>query len=377
MSNGLAKQKTFTLPNGKRVESPTFFFSAVEGTEKYLKPYYKLDRVLISAFSMLYSKTKHGTKFRKLNPEWTSQKLVKHDDDAVTFMDSGGFSFINREMTLDPSYLIKFYDIINPDMAAILDYPFPNQRQNINKKRWEVTLKNTEIMFNERGTHNLMPVLHLDTFEGAKRHITQLEELFKRLGIDNGFDYMAIGSLVRMHPYSTRPGDYPNQIIQTFKYIRKKFPESFIHAFGGGTFTKLFNFYYLGANSVDSCSWKLSSINGQLSHPRSTKTFQASARNKHYTPDNLKFLQECKCPLCQTYDLETLHELYACENKEGANNRAVHNYGVTLNLVKTIKRAIHQEKLEPLMTKIFMNDTKNMFHRAKKTLHERSFGDMF
>jgi tRNA-guanine family transglycosylase len=372
LTNGLAKRKVFTMPNGKTIETPIFLFGALKSLEKYIKPYAEIDKVLISSYPILCN----GTKVKKIDNEWTTKKFIDHDDNAFIFLDSGGYSFTNKHISITPQNLIDLYKVLKPDIGAILDLPFSSKlslEANC-QQRWKITLANTEYMYKNRENINLCTVLHGGSFEQVKRNVIELKRMFKRLKIDNGFDNIALGSVTEFSFYST----FANSIVKMLLYLRKEFPDAFLHMFGVNSFIKLLNCYYLGVDSIDSATWRIASVYGDIYLPNSIKRHKASLKRYTFTEKEKELLKKCNCPICKDSNVDDVLKRFDMGGTNDGTARALHNYWIVLKFKSFIDKLIKEEMLESYIDKLlFKTQKNNMYKYTKKLMDIKKLSDYY
>ena len=246
--------------NNKKLETPSLWLGHLMDHKPKLWKTSKLDNLMVNAYFIL----KKASTYNKIVDMGIHKYL---DYDGLVMMDSGGYLFQKKEeMDLDPLKVLDLYENSRPDIGVVLDHPFdPNSSNLINKKRWDITLKNTAIMIESNSKVPLMPVIHgysLNELEKACSDIKKIDDDPKLIGL---------GSLVPLI-FSTTAGskrfpDCMQFVMQSVKLIRREFPDAMIHAFGIGSTLTMHLMYSVGTDSLDSTGWRIKAAYGMIQLP--------------------------------------------------------------------------------------------------------------
>jgi len=344
--------------NGKKVDTPVFWLGHVLGGVPRPWKEFEVETLIVNACDILQKK--------KANHEICCKGIHNYlDYKNLILMDSGGFLFQKKELIdVDPLEIINLYENCKPDLGVILDHPLnPKASKSGNLKRWNSTLKNTEIMFENQGKVELMPVVHGYTFEDLKNACDDLKNL-----IDNP-KAVGLGSLV---PLLFRNGsskhfkDGLKFVVDAVQLVREEFPDSFLHVFGVGSTKTMHLMYALGADSIDSIGWRLKAAYGTIQLP-GVGDRHVKSRNNGRPSLNEKeklLLAQCECPVCYNKNLDerldTLDGLF--------QSRAMHNAWLFKK-----EQELYHEKLLANQTLQFLDKrlSKGIFSKAFNHLIEK------
>ena len=242
--------------------------------------------------------------------------------DGLIMMDSGGFLFQKKEeLNIDPSTILELYEKAKPDIGVVLDHPLdPMQSDNINKKRWESTLKNTEYMIDNNGKIALMPVLHGYNFKDLRNACEEIKK------INDDPQLVGLGSLVPLIFNTKGASRFDNRlkfVIDAIKLIRQEFPNALLHTFGVGSAKTMHLMYSLGVDSLDSTGWRIKAAYGTIQLPGVGDRHPVSRNNGRpcLSYKEKKILELCECPSCQNRTIDERIKLL----NEDFKSRALHN----------------------------------------------------
>lgn len=196
-------------------------------------------------------------------------------------LDSGGFNFQKHaDINIKPLDVFNLGIDFGVDVSVVLDHPFlPKSEDKERSIRWENTLENTRIMFNEFTFRNgnlpigfeLMPVLHGHDTETLKRC---REDIVNTWGGDPPI--VGIGSLAPLARNGSK-----RMVIDILCTARQLFPDAHIHCFSLGSAMLMLFAFYCGADTVDSQTWILSAAFKNVQLPGFPWTrFSAREREK-------------------------------------------------------------------------------------------------
>jgi tRNA-guanine family transglycosylase len=265
---------------------------------------------MVNAYEILQNNSAN-TKIREIGiHEYTKFK-------GLITIDSGGFLFMSKKtIDITPKIILELYEKSKPNFGVILDHPLnPSLPNEINKKRLSKTLQNTKKMLQSKQSSNpeLMPVIHGYDTKTIKDYVKKLNKI-------GDFNIYGIGSLVPS-VFNTKGASGIYNAVKIVSYIRKLLPTKTIHVFGIGSTVTMHIMFYAGADSIDSSSWRSKAAFGAIQLPGLGDRY-ITPRKRHKTypqlkNDELKLLEECKCPICKKNGVEGL--------KRSFTLRALHN----------------------------------------------------
>ncbi len=300
-----------TILNGK--PEPWVYFRE-QGKEK------NIQGLMINAYEIIKS-IKHKQKI------FDSNIHAFLNFDGIVFMDSGGYLIQkNQDFEINLEEVVEIYKKTSPDLLASLDLPLgPNQNKTQRKFNIKKSLDNWGLMSQE--FNNIMPIIHGYTKEEIKHFcdclacydtpvigIGSLVPLIrsakktKKIGIESGF---AISN-----EYTTQ-----QFIIDSIKYVRKRFPDKFLHVFGIGSSSTMHLMFALGVDSIDSMGWRLKAAFGAIQLPKTGDRFilPSPARKNRPKLSKLEIEQfkKCNCGIHENNSLKKINDSFKL--------RAIHN----------------------------------------------------
>jgi len=235
------------------------FYVTLSGTRGFPKRY--IENVMVSAGSLWSSQ--RGKFIRRNPPEHTR-----------FFLDSGGFSLLNRYGDFPFSReeylgLIWHYE---PDYAATMDYPCePDINRKIylgsgeaskalrtNEERIKATVDNAVWLLEREvpAPTTIVPVIQGYTAEEYIRCI----DMYERRGVFEVADYFGIGSMCRRW----RTDDIAKLVVKLVNYVWSTHPHVKFHMFGLKLSALRHKAIYDRTHSVDSAAWSLNPKRGKL-----------------------------------------------------------------------------------------------------------------
>ncbi len=323
------------------------------------------------------------------------KKLVK--EGLFHKMDSGGFQLMKQQMKgekihkFNPKMVYKIQKAFFCDIGVTLDVPI-GTLGNENKKYINInkTIENFEKLlryYEKNDNFSILPVIHGHNFKmidyAIKRIRNVLNEPIKAVGI---------GSLVPMLKTvknSDNAGGKEN-FIRILLYLRKKLPNSFIHAFGvGGTMSYLA--YLCGIDSLDSTGWILKASRGVIQLPGISDRFlKKKSHSRPYLIENRsisgseeiinekKIFMECECPVCSKYrengkwnytDWIKKRNDFDKYTKESRMKRVIHNLWLYQNELKNIRKATINNNIIGFVEKRLQNSRyRSLFRKIKSEI---------
>ena len=339
--------------NNKKLDTPSLFLGHLMDHKPKLWETSKLDNLMVNAYFIL----KKASTYNKI-VEMGIHKYL--DYEGLVMMDSGGYLFQKKEeMDLDPLKVLDLYENYRPDIGVVLDHPFdPNSSNLINKKRWDITLKNTAIMIESNSKVPLMPVIHGYSLKELEKACSDIKK------IDDDPKLIGLGSLVPLI-FSTTAGskrfpDCMQFVMQSVKLIRREFPDAMIHAFGIGSTLTMHLMYSVGTDSLDSTGWRIKAAYGMIQLPGVSDRHVKTRNNgrRHLDIAEKRILAKCECPICNGKNIEERMDIL----DENFIPRAVHNAWVFKKEEEYFKDALKERNTRKFLDK-----------RLNKSYYSKSF----
>lgn len=257
------------------------------------------------------------------------------------FMDSGGFMLMKRSgSSVTPLEVLQLYKDARCDMGAVLDHPLdPMLSVDPNNKRWETTLINTSIMFQNRNELTLVPIVHGHSRNKLRKSCEQVKDIVGDVSI------IAIGSLVPLIRMKVLNGRFAQssfrRLVDCIQIVREMFPNAFMHVFGIGGASTMHLLFSLRVDSADSLSWRIKAGHGAIQLPGRGDRFLSDHGPKRRVIDKADkaLLDQCKCPICAGKDVS--HKIKVLDRNY--QDRAVHNAWVLLEEVRQFRQNLKRD----------------------------------
>jgi tRNA-guanine family transglycosylase len=314
-----------------KFEVPFLWFT--QSVRGYPRPWYffKIDGLMLNAYEIIRNKSL----VNHIKNEGI-HKYIKFND--LITMDSGGFLFMKRgEISITPEEIMNLYEESKPNFGVILDYPLtPNLPRDIMEKRLLKTIENIKRMLEVRRSTNpeIIPVIHGYDVEIIKYYVKKLQEVGE-------FNIYGIGSLVPS-VFNTKGIGGIHNVIKIVSFVRTLLPDKILHVFGVGSSITMHLMFYIGADSIDTTSWRIKAAFGAIQLPGvGDRHITPRKRHKHYptlSREEQKILDECECPACKREGLEGLIRSFTL--------RALHNAWVYQKEIEKARRLIKSGEYE-------------------------------
>lgn len=238
------------------------------------------------------------------------------------FLDSGAFTFARSKKCVDKERIKRVQEIIDPDKAVPLDYPFlPGTSPKQMKILWEETAMNILEWQETTRLREIAPVLHAWNASSLIKNILWLAK-----HVD--CEHVLIGTIVTPS-FSTYTGFFGDRqvsvknillILRTIQLL-KHYTDFKVHLTGFGSSPMTLHLAYLmGADSVDSAGYRRKAAYGKILLPGRGERYvgrgDATFGVKPLTAEDMKLLAECQCPVCRSSHEELWKDWKA---------RAIHN----------------------------------------------------
>lgn len=291
-------------------------------------------------------------------------------------VDSGGFALMGRrEQRWSMKEIERIYSQLPADILVSLDYPpSPNDNQITRKRLSQKTFRSLRRMRDFVSADRLMPVVHGHTVKEIERSCDEIKQLcpdVRQIGMGGLVPLICSGGLVRRFTYIRKDGatgDRGSWISDALDIVRQAFPTALVHAFGIGSATTAIGVLALGADSVDSLSWRRVANYGAILLPGRSERFptfrEERVRSRPVVRDeDVPLLMRCTCPYCRKVPSinERLVLLANCYK-----SRAIHNAWTVLAEVAEFRSAIQRGKARD-----FLKSRLSPVHRLYKPVMER------
>ncbi len=271
---------------------------------------------------------------------------------APVMMDSGGFKLLmSPSLHFDVWRAIDFFQKAKADITVTLDYPLSLVAgYEESRRRWRKTVANLARIRSVLPDLALMPVVHGLT-------LRQLENACQTIRKTVGEPtILGLGSLVPLvtarytngaFRYIRRDRSLGNEatfIADAIALIRDYFPKTFLHVFGIGSTTTALVVLALGADSIDSVSWRMKAAYGKIHLPGMSDRYlcqNRNGRNDHpaLNGNEKDLLRACRCPVCSGFSSFGRQAQHLESSFEA---RALHNASVLRSEIAELRGAIRR-----------------------------------
>jgi len=269
----------------------------------------------------------------------------------------------------------RLYSRLRADILVSLDFPpSPDDDQLTRDQLRKKSLRNLRRMCDFVLADHLMPVVHgytLSELERSCHGVADICPKVSQIGIGGLVPLICSGGLVRQFGYVRKDGTKGNRamwISDALQLVRQMFPEAFVHVFGIGSATTAIGVLSLGADSVDSLSWRRVANYGAILLPGCSERFPTARDGRVcsrpvVSRKEFSLVMQCECPACTRVMnvQERLKELAS-----SYTNRAVHNAWTVLSEVAKFRNAIQQNR-----TRDFLRSRLSPAHRLHQAVFER------
>jgi 7-cyano-7-deazaguanine tRNA-ribosyltransferase len=291
-------------------------------------------------------------------------------------VDSGGFALMRRRhLRWSMKEIERLYSRLRADILVSLDFPpSPDDDRLTRGQLRKKSLQNLRRMRDFVPADRLMPVVHgysLGELERSCYGVRDICSEVKQIGIGGLVPLICSGGLVRQFGYVRKDGtkgDRGMWISDALRLVRQMFPEAFVHVFGIGSATTAIGVLSLGADSVDSFSWRRVANYGAILLPGCSERFPMAREGRVrsrpvVSREEFSLLMKCKCPAC----MEVMNVKKRLEVLAGSySSRAVHNAWTVLSEVAKFRNAIQQNR-----TREFLTSRLTPAHRLYHPVFER------
>ncbi|MBE0657156.1 MAG: hypothetical protein IH602_05670 [Bryobacteraceae bacterium] len=220
----------------------------------------------------------------------------------------------------------------------------------------------------------LLPVVHGHSVREILEYCECVERIcgnVPQIAIGGLVPLMCSGSAFAAFSYIRTDGargDRSHWVGDSISLVRGCFPDSLIHVFGVGSATTAIAVLALGANSVDSMSWRRAANYGAILLPGRSERFPTARADRKpsrpvVSPTDVSLIAACLCPVCKSAAkaekrLRLLAECYT--------NRAIHNAWTVLSEVAKLRAALSAGEAETFVQSRLLKT-----HRLYKPVMER------
>ena len=392
-SDNLSRTGVITLKNKKKIETPINWIglSIAESVDFQYNAFKeaKITNFMSNVYDLKFQ-DKKGIRDKLIT------KLI--NSGLHHKIDSGGFQIMKQEIlgkkntNLTPEIAYEIQSNLSCDIGVVLDVPIGTSNDiKANYKKIDKTIQNFEkllkIYDTEVDTFLILPVVHGHSSEMLDYAINNIQNIIGEIP-----KALGIGSLVPMVKSIRNSGQTGGKknFINLLIHLRRKLPNTFIHAFGiGGTMAYLA--FLCGVDSIDSTGWILKASRGAIQLPGISDRFlQKKPHNRPYLVSNRKIrgtkreinevdlFMKCKCPVCSDYTIDgkwTKKDWYKKRgdfdqyNEESRMKRVIHNLWLYQNELNLIKKSIRKNNLKSFIGKRLENSIyKNLLLEINKNL---------
>jgi len=271
-------------------------------------------------------------------------------------VDSGGYVLLaNRKVRCDVKEVERIYSKLPVDILVSLDYPpSPFDDARTRAARRKKTLKNFAFLRDLLPGKKLMPVVHghcLSEIEVACDGVKQVCRRPGHVGIGGIVPLICSGGSVKGFRFKRLDGSQGGSsflISDALTVVRRHFPKSRIHVFGTGSAVTAISVLTLGADSVDSFSWRRAASYGAILLPGRSERFPLFRAGRERSrpvirESELPLVAACGCPVCDR--LKTAHARLVALSR-CYKNRAIHNAWTILKEVELFQTAVENQQLD-------------------------------
>ena len=251
------------------------------------------------------------------------------DSGKVILADSGGFTFLKRNINVTPKEVFDLQKKMSADIIFTLDLPVTLEMNNEHViERLKTTLENAKQALDLKRQYNYEAKLYAVVPAYNESQSADLARQYQEMG----FDGIAIGSLV------PRALDL-SELSRIILGIRKAVQDMPLHVFGVAGFSTIYMLAKLGVESFDSMKYAHGARYREYHLPRGAMIYigpRYTTARKGLSKETYDLIP-CSCPYClkaKTFGY------YVQATAESAAMMAMHNLLVMLNEVKLMNIAI-------------------------------------
>lgn len=289
--------------------------------------HFHVDGILTNAYDIY--KKKKGSK------EILEKGIHSYLDCQSCFvmMDSGGYYFQKEDkINIKVELITEIENKAKPDIGVALDYPLNPQKPEDFNRRIKLSQENIRKM-SQIAEFPMIRVIHgfdENTIRKSSKDI-------------NDSHMIGIGSQVAMlYPFRINKVKH---VIDIVCWVRKNFPNSFIHVFGLGSPKLMPLMFYIGVDSTDAKTWLWKGVRHMIFYHGSV--YVTKKGTKSWTPLYKGKNYECECPVCREYGFEGL------VGEKAWKRRALHNAWQCQREIEIIRKKIEENKYEDFVEKRF------------------------
>jgi len=265
---------------------------------------------------------------------WSLGELRKISEQGVTFQ-----SPVNGDrIFLGPEESMAVQQALGSDIIMIFDEctPYPATEEQA-RASMELSLRWAERSKRAHGAH---PAALFGIVQGGMYPHLRRESLNGLLQI--GFDGYALGGL--------SVGESKDEMLRVLEAITPHLPvDRPRYLMGVGTPVDLVEAVRRGIDMFDCVLPTRNARNGWLF----THSGQVKIRNSRYATDTGPIDPLCRCYTCRNYSRAYLRHLQACNEILGARLATIHNLYYYQSLMRDLRGAIEQKRLEEFIEKFY------------------------
>ncbi|HEC93733.1 MAG TPA: tRNA-guanine transglycosylase [Candidatus Atribacteria bacterium] len=332
--------------NKKKVKTPLLMFGYRIGDrpKAWLNKDINIDSLMLNAYEFV----KNNGRSEKVLEQGIHAFL---NFNKFVIMDSGGFYFLKSgNIDVQPLQILEYMEKSGCDMGVTLDFPLEYSNKKENKKRIEITVKNSNKMI-EESKIPLMTVIH-----GFSSR--QIDYFTEKLNYDP--EIIGLGSQAGLlYPFRINE---VKKIIDTAIYVRKKYPNRFFHLLGIGSPRLVPIFFLIGVDSLDAKTWLWKAVRHMIYYRGRIVCVKNDGNS--WTPSYNGENYHCDCPVCRKYGFSGLI------GEDKWVNRGLHNAWTYQEEIKTIRKKIEEGELSNYVETLLKGTIyKNVYHYTVKKIH--------
>ena len=239
---------------------------------------------------------------------YLDSKFIERKYTALRLMtDSGAYTAARKGLSLNPYRVLEIQEKLKSDICIPLDYPFmPGMTIDVMQERWMKTIENTKLWVETLNKKiEIMPVVHAL----GRRNLSETVKILSNI-VGNS-DYMAFGTVIfSIDDVKGFLGDRRlsigliNSLIEFIKLVKGEYSYK-IHVTGFGSSPLTLHLaIYLGIDSTDSSGFRRRAAYGKILLPGKGERYvgrgDANFGVSLLTPQDLRKLRECDCPVCRS-----------------------------------------------------------------------------
>ncbi len=188
------------------------------------------------------------------------------------WVDSGGYQIMVKGLGIGVDEVAKVYRSTEAKFFLSLDYPVGDPAK-FNEEIVKRNIQNFVRLMEALPSKKIIPVVHLY----PSRYLLEATSIYRSYGVD----IIAYGGIV---PPLLKKTSLRVKSLIGFLILRKAFPNLRIHVLGAGSFLMTRILKGLGADSVDTSTWRVKAAYGHVIIPGKGERYVGTRKIKFHTP---------------------------------------------------------------------------------------------